>query len=149
MSTQQATRIIDETSARVREILLDAARLPDWNSAFLSIEDPGGTAADREFAIVVRPGLRGTWRYTVIEDERIDTAWKVPGFAETGTWQLRPHSTGRTLVTHGFEHRGPLARVLANAYRGVAEVRLDRLAQRAAAMGPAPLPRVEDDPGQL
>ncbi|WP_446220078.1 hypothetical protein [Micromonospora sp. IBHARD004] len=96
MSTQQATRIIDETSARVRDILLDAARLPAWNSAFLSIEDPGGTAADREFAIVVRPGLCGTWRYTMIEDERIGTAWNVPGFADTGSWQLRPHSTGRT-----------------------------------------------------
>jgi len=37
---------------------------------------------------------------------------------------------GGTVVTHSFEHQGPLARLLSNAYRGVAELRLDRLTQR-------------------
>jgi hypothetical protein len=37
-----------------------------------------------------------------------------------------------TVVTHAFRHEGPLARVLSGAYRGVAELRLDRLEARAA-----------------
>jgi hypothetical protein len=45
-------------------------------------------------------------------------------------WQLRPHQGG-PLVSHEFTHEGPLARVLSKAYRGVAELRLDRLAERA------------------
>jgi hypothetical protein len=66
-----------------------------------------------------------------LEDQRIDTTWRVPGFHENGTWRFERHGPD-TLVTHEFRHEGPLARLLSNAYRGVAELRLDRLAQRAA-----------------
>ncbi|GAB3955146.1 hypothetical protein GCM10027614_63540 [Micromonospora vulcania] len=95
--------------------------------------DPGGTEPQRPFRILVHPGLRGTWRYTRTDTERIDTLWSVPGFTETGIWHVEPRGDG-SLVTHEFTHRGPLAAVLASAYRGVAELRLDRLAQRAAAL---------------
>jgi hypothetical protein len=36
-------------------------------------------------------------------------------------------------VTHSFEHAGPLAAVLRNAYRGIAAVRLEWLKDRTLA----------------
>jgi hypothetical protein len=57
--------------------------------------------------------------------------WDVPGFTETASWQLAQHSN-RTEVTHRLPHAGPLATLLSPAYRGVAELRLTRLAQRVA-----------------
>ncbi|MET8141526.1 hypothetical protein ABZU32_14560 [Sphaerisporangium sp. NPDC005288] len=67
-------------------------------------------------------------------DDHLLHEGQVPGVGsrrENGTWLLRPRAEGGTVVTHGFQHQGPLARALSRAYRGVAELRLDRLSQRA------------------
>ena len=112
-------------------MLLDPQAFADWNPAFVSIS--GGTTATvgERYPITVRPGLSGTFAYTEISDLRIGTTWSVPGFREDGTWNLQPRSS-ETLLTHRFEHTGPLAALLERAYRGVAALRLDRLADRVA-----------------
>jgi hypothetical protein len=76
----------------------------------------------------VRPGLTGWLEYTRIGRDRIDIAWHVPGFDETGSWTIES-SGGGTLVHHRFQHTGPLASALRHAYRGVAALRLQRLAR--------------------
>jgi hypothetical protein len=69
----------------------------------------------------VRPGLTGWLEYTRIGRDRI-------GFDETGSWTIES-SGGGTLVHHRFQHTGPLASALRHAYRGVAALRLQRLAR--------------------
>jgi hypothetical protein len=75
----------------------------------------------------VRPGLTGWLEYTRIGRDRIDIAWHVPGFHETGSWTIEPCGVG-TLAHHRFQHTGPLASALRHAYREVAALRLQRLA---------------------
>jgi hypothetical protein len=85
--------------------------------------------ADEEYRLTVRPGLPGTFTYTVIEPSRIGMRWHVPGFTEFGRWSFRARDYG-TEVEHGSGHHGSLAATLAPAYRGVARLRLTRLAER-------------------
>lgn len=128
---QQASRLINATPQAIRSVLLDPLRLPEWNPAFRSITGGQVAVPHQRYALVVSMGLSGSFSYQVIAPDRIDTAWQVPGFSETGSWQLRPRVAG-TLVTHGFQHTGPLAALLRHAYRGVAELRLERLSERAS-----------------
>ncbi len=69
--------------------------------------------------------MSGWLEYTAISPQRIEITWQVPGFHEHGVWLL---DSG--VVTHSFEHNGPLAAVLRSAYRGIATVRLERLRDR-------------------
>ena len=62
----------------------------------------------------------------MVEPDRIEITWQVPGFREVGTWTIGPDRQ----VTHTFEQSGPLATVLRPAYRNVATIRLARLANR-------------------
>jgi uncharacterized protein YndB with AHSA1/START domain len=130
VTSQQATRLINAPLAQIREALLDPRALPEWNPAFRTVDGPAEAATGVSYPITVRGGLSGNWQYTTIDDQRIDTTWRVPGFHETGTWRFEARGEG-TLVTHEFRHQGPLASLLSNAYRGVAELRLDRLSQRS------------------
>jgi uncharacterized protein YndB with AHSA1/START domain len=130
MSNERATRFVDAPPSRVRLLLLDTRALPDWNPAIRYIDGPAEASTGVQYAVKVRGGLTGTWEYTRIDEEHIDMTWRVPGFLETGTWLLRPDG-GSTTVTHEFQHRGTLAQVLSKAFRGVAELRLDRLSQQA------------------
>ena len=123
--------VIDATLSQVRAVLLDALALPDWNPAFTSINGPATAAVQADYRLTVRPGLRGHLTYDVIEPITIRMSWHVPGFSETGSWHLVGHGI-RTLVRHDFRHTGPLASALGGAYRGVAELRLRRLANRLA-----------------
>jgi uncharacterized protein YndB with AHSA1/START domain len=129
MTTERATRFIDAPPSRVRLLLLDARAMPDWNPAIRLLDGPAEASTGVQYAVTVRGGLSGTWEYTRIDEQHIDMAWRVPGFLETGTWLLRPDGAGTT-VTHEFQHQGTLAHVLRIAFRGVAELRLDRLSQR-------------------
>jgi uncharacterized protein YndB with AHSA1/START domain len=144
MTSQRATRLINAPLSQVRDALLDPRALPEWNPAFRTVAGPVGAATGVSYPITVRGGLTGAWQYATIEDQRIDTTWRVPGFHENGTWRFERHGPD-TLVTHEFRHEGPLARLLSNAYRGVAELRLDRLAQRAAGRRRSPN---HPEPGQ-
>ncbi|MCM0674848.1 SRPBCC family protein [Micromonospora phytophila] len=130
MTNERATRLVDVPPSQVRLLLLNAQALPDWNPAIRFIDGPAEASTGVRYAIKVRGGLSGTWEYIRIYEQHIDMTWRVPGFLETGTWLLRPDGGG-TMVTHEFQHQGPLAHVLSNAFRGVAELRLDRLSQQA------------------
>lgn len=103
--------------------LLAPLDLPSWNEAFLSIDGPKTPVVGQRYRLRVRPGLTGWLEYTTISPERIDITWQVPGFHEDGVWQI-----DQDMVTHSFEHTGALAAVLRSAYRGIAAVRLKRLA---------------------
>lgn len=123
---EQAGLTIAAPPAAIRRTLLDPLALPSWNEAFLAIEGPAEPAIGARYALRVRPGLSGWLEYTAIEPDHIEITWQVPGFHETGVWIIGPDN----LVTHSFKHTGPLAAVLRPAYRGIASVRLDRLAKR-------------------
>lgn len=131
MTIQRATRLLRAPLTRIRHALLDPRALPEWNPALRSLRGPSHAVTGTSYPITVKGGLSGTWEYTRIDDRDIDMTWRVPGFLESGTWQLDRHGDG-TIVTHEFRHEGPLARVLREAYRGAAELRLDRLSQRTA-----------------
>lgn len=130
MTIQKAIRLLNVPPYDIRRVLLDPRALPAWNPAFHTLDGPAHAATGVAYPITVRGGLTGSWEYTAIADQRLDTAWHVPGFRETAVWLLEPHGDG-TLVTHEFQHTGPLAGILSQAFRGVAELRLDRLTQRA------------------
>jgi hypothetical protein len=69
----------------------------------------------------------------VIEPDRVEFVWEVPGFHETASWMIGPEGE----VTHGFSQSGPLAAVLRPAYRGIAAVRLGRLTNRLSQLARA------------
>jgi hypothetical protein len=129
MTERSAELFVDATLPQVRAVLLDVLALPDWNPAFTNIEGPQTATVEAHYRLKVRPGLRGCFTYDAIEPTRIGMSWHVPGFSETGSWHLLGHGT-RTLVRHDFRHAGPLAAALRGAYRGVGELRLQRLATR-------------------
>ncbi|WP_020388528.1 hypothetical protein [Kribbella catacumbae] len=117
---EQATLQINGSPAKA---LLTPLDLPSWNEAFLSIDGPKTPVVGQRYRLRVRPGLNGWLEYTAISPTRIDITWQVPGFHEDGVWLI-----DQGLVTHSFEHKGALAAVLRSAYRGIAAVRLERLA---------------------
>jgi len=123
---EKATDTIPAGQSAIRHVLLDALALPEWNEAFLSIDGPKEATVGARYALRVRPGLTGELQYTVIEPDRIEITWHVPGFREVGTWTV----TADSQVTHTFEQTGPLATVLRPAYRNIATIRLARLANR-------------------
>ncbi|MEV5961619.1 SRPBCC family protein [Kribbella sp. NPDC051952] len=123
---ETATDTIHAHPTAIRHILLDALGLPEWNEAFLAIDGPAEADLGSAYALRVRPGFAGELRYTVVEADRIEITWQVPGFREVGTWTIGPDSQ----VTHTFEQSGPLATVLRPAYRNIATIRLARLANR-------------------
>jgi hypothetical protein len=130
MTTQEARRLIRTELPRVRDILLQAGRLPEWNSAFVALDAPATATVGERYPLTVRGGMRGYLEYTEIGAYDIGLTWRFPGFRETGAWHLEAHGPA-TLVTHGFSHSGPVARALRPAFAGVADLRLDRLTQRS------------------
>ena len=129
MTAQQAELTVPASADDVRRVLLDPLGLPDWNEAFLSLSGPAEPVVGQSYRIRVRPGLTGNLVYDAIEPDRIEISWQVPGFHENGGWTLTPRGWS-TVVRHTFTHAGPLAAALRHAYRGVAALRLARLAAR-------------------
>lgn len=123
---EHATETIHAPQSAIRQVLLDALGLPEWNEAFIAIDGPRETNPGTRYALRVRPGFSGELQYTVVEQDRVEIVWHVSGFREVGTWTF--DADGR--VTHTFEQSGPLATVLRPAYRNIATIRLARLANR-------------------
>ena len=132
MNVQQAALTIAAPVQAIRHVLLRPLEFPDWNPAFRTFAGPPAATSGVKYPMTVRPGLSGEFWYGAITDNHIETRWEVPAMAEVGTWDLQEHGA-LTLVTHAFQHTGPLAKLLSGAFRGVAEVRLARLADRAGA----------------
>jgi Polyketide cyclase / dehydrase and lipid transport len=129
MTAEQATLPIAASPKDIRRILLDPLGLPSWNEAFTSVDGPREPSPGVQYAIRTRPGLKGTLEYATITATQIEMVWQVPGFREVNSWTLHPDGAG-TSVGHAFRHSGPLAAALSRAYRGVAALRLQRLAQQ-------------------
>lgn len=133
--TERATMFMPVPPGAVQRVLQDPLRMAEWNPAFLAISGPSQALVGNEYALRVRPGLPGRFRYTLITDSVIGTAWEVPGLFEEGTWRIASHGEGLR-VTHSFTHSGPLAQALRHAFVGVATLRLQRLSDRASVHAP-------------
>lgn len=120
----------------VRQILLEPTALADWNPAFLEVRGPAAALVGTRYPLTAKGGLRGHWEYLAIGERDIEGSFEVPGLAETNSWHLRPQGAG-TLVAHSFTNRGALATLLRPAFANVADLRLDRLADRARRRVPA------------
>jgi hypothetical protein len=130
MTTTQHSEITITASAEaIRRVLLTPSEFADWNPAFTSITGPDTAEVGTPYPIRVRPGFNGTLTYSGITPDRIDIDWQIPGLHEKGTWTLTSDGAA-TVVRHGFSQSGPLAVALRNAFRGVADLRLQRLADR-------------------
>ncbi|MEV1295897.1 SRPBCC family protein [Pseudonocardia sp. NPDC049635] len=141
MATATLSAIIEAPAERIRGVLLSAPLLPEWNPAFVRVEGPARAAAGTDYQLQVIRGLRGTLTYTHVDSEEITMSWRVSGLSETGQWQLSPHPTRhQTRVTHTVERHGALAVVLGHALGTLPRLRLERLAERAAAPQPADSP---------
>jgi hypothetical protein len=141
MNEQTAARLVPAPLHRVRRVLLEPLGLPEWNPAIVSLTGPAQAQTGTRYPIVAKGGLRGFWTYPAIGEHRILTQFKVNGLEESGWWTLEPRGDD-TMVEHGFSHRGALALLLSAAFRGVADLRLDRLAERSVASGD------QDHPGR-
>ncbi|MGH8938034.1 MAG: hypothetical protein ACRDV2_01655 [Actinomycetes bacterium] len=133
VNAQRAVLSMSAPVSAVRHVLLRPLAFPDWNPAFRTLTGPPAATLGVGYPMTVRPGLSGEFWYAAITGNHIETRREVPAMAEVGTWDLYQQGA-RTLVTHAFEHSGPLAKLLSGAFRGVAEVRLTRLADRAGAL---------------
>ena len=130
MNTAEAHILVPAPLRTVRQILLEPTALAEWNPAFLSVGGPEAAIVGRRHPLTARGGLTGHWEYRSIGEHHIEACWEVPGLTETNSWYLAPHDGG-TRVTHSFTNRGALATLLRPAFTGVAELRLDRLSERA------------------
>ena len=102
--------------------------LPGWNPLFASLTGGPDPTVGTRYELTLRLGLRGTFAYSALDDDRIGMTWEVPGMREDCTWTIAEAPDGGSSVTHVVERSGPLAAVLSGATRGIADLRLDRLA---------------------
>jgi hypothetical protein len=124
---ERATRVLPFAREEILDVLLSPLELPSWNPAFQSLSGPNEPRVGQEYTLLARSRLRGHLRYTEIGGGRVRMHWEIPGLAEDGWWELGDSDFG-TPVVHGFLHSGPLAAVMQRAFRGVAALRLQRLA---------------------
>jgi hypothetical protein len=135
MMTDTATAAIRASTREISAILLDATAMADWNPALLSVGGPPGPAeVGLLYPVVLRPGFHGHMVYRTVEAGRIDIDYRFPVLGlEQGTWRLesRGGSESATRVVHTFTHPGFVGKLTAGIFRGVAELRVARLAERA------------------
>lgn len=131
MRTHRCSREMAASTERIAQIVCDAARLPEWNPALVEVEASGQAREHRRYRMRAIRGLRGYLVYTLISPECVEMTMQVQGLREEGYWLLEPSGDG-TRVEHGFSHTGLLGHLLGPAFQGVAELRVDRLAERAA-----------------
>lgn len=130
MKEHRSSRTVAAPADRVAALIRDAGRLPEWNPALIEVEAEGPAEEGTRYRVRAVRGLRGDLVYTSITPGRIEMTMRVQGLREESYWSLEP-SGDRTRVEHGFSHSGLLGRLLAPAFEGVADLRLDRLVDRA------------------
>lgn len=128
MTVDRGERLLPLPAATITATLLRPIDLPGWNPLFTRlIGDPVPRVGGR-YELMLRFGMRGTFAYTEVGPDRIGMTWQVPGLHEDCEWTVRS-GAGGTVVTHRLERSGPLSAALGGAIRGVADLRLDRLAR--------------------
>lgn len=130
------TAVIDAPLTTVRDALLAAPELPEWNPAFRLVTGPSRATRDAAYELEAIRGMRGTLTYPEIQEHQIVLAWRVPMLSEQGVWELEEHGPGRTVVTHTVQRHGPLAIMLGHTLATLPTLRLDRLAERTASSQP-------------
>ncbi|NJP68748.1 hypothetical protein [Streptomyces spiramenti] len=144
MNEQQSVRRLAGSRDATRAILLDPGALPEWNPAITGLTLPPVVGTSRErptvghrYPVTGVRGLRGHLSYTGIDEDRITMRISLNGLTEDNWWTLveADGDAPATLVGHGISHRGPLALLLSAAFRGVCDLRLDRLAARLRTAG--------------
>lgn len=131
MTSDRSRRTIGAPAAAIRSILTRPLELPSWNPLFARLGGQVEPDLDRQYGLTLRAGLRGTFAYTMIDPETIGMAWEVAGLQEACRWDIRAVAPVVSIVTHTVSRSGPLASVFGGATRGLADLRLDRLAAKA------------------
>jgi len=133
MNNAIGSALISAPAHIVRDTLLAATRLPEWNPAFIRVDGPARATVGTDYDLEGIRSLHGSLTYTRIDAHEIVMAWRVPLLSETGTWMLEQHGPGVTRVTHTVERRGALALALAHTLDTLPPLRLERLEQRVGA----------------
>jgi hypothetical protein len=134
MMSDSATIRTPASAQEVRAILLDPAGMPGWNPALLSLTGASGPAqVGLRYPVVLRGGFRGHMLYRAVEAARIEIDYTFPILGwEHGAWELTNLPDGGTQVVHTFRHPGIVGRLTAGMFRGVAALRVGRLADLLA-----------------
>ncbi|MGB4777676.1 SRPBCC family protein [Microbacterium sp.] len=125
------TTTIAAPAAIIREALVSATQLPEWNPAFVRVGGPTVATVDVEYELETIMGRHGSLTYTRIEPDRIVMTWRVPLLRERGTWLIEEHGPAHTRVTHSVERHGALVAAIAHTLGTLPQLRLDRLTARA------------------
>lgn len=131
MNQATETRTVNAPIAALRDILLAAPKLPEWNPAFVRLTGASYAAEGSAYELETIRGLRGILTYTHVQERIIEFSWNIPMLTETGIWNLIEDGRGCTMVTHTVQRGGPLALVLAHTLQTLPRLRLDRLVERA------------------
>ena len=130
------TAVIDAPLTTIRDTLLAAPELPEWNPAFRCVTGPARATLDAAYELEAIRGMRGTLTYPEIQEHRIVLSWHVPMLSEHGAWELEERGPGCTVVTHTVQRQGPLAIMLGPTLATLPTLRLDRLVERATSPQP-------------
>lgn len=128
MTIDRGRRLIPVPPQAIAAQLRRPLDLPGWNPLFASLTGVPDATVGTRYELTLRLGLHGTFAYSALDDDRIGMTWEVPGMREDCTWTIMAAPDGGSIVTHVVERSGPLAAVLSGATRGIADLRLDRLA---------------------
>lgn len=127
MTTDEGQRHVPAAPHSIAETLLDPLGLPGWNPLFRELRGRREPRVGEVYELVLSIGLRGSFSYTSQEANRVGMTWHVPGLREESSWTLRGVAGG-TVVTHRLERTGSFAALIGHGIRGVADLRLERLA---------------------
>ena len=130
MTMDQGRRHMTASPAAIADTLLRPLALPAWNPLFSELTGSREPRIGDEYELVLSVGLRGSFSYSSLDPERVGMTWQVPGMREESVWIIQAEADG-CLVTHRLERTGPLAFVMGGGIRGVAHLRLERLARVA------------------
>jgi hypothetical protein len=130
MSSYQSQLSIPVPRGMIRGILLEPAALPEWQQWLRAVSAPYRGQVGVRYPVTVRGGLGGHLTYAMTGERRVELGWRVPGMAQSDTWTLIPDGSG-TLVRHAIEASGPVARLFRGSLEDAADLRLQRLAERA------------------
>jgi len=130
MTADLGRRHIPAVPGAISATLLRPLALPSWNPLFRELIGRREPRVGERYELALTVGLRGSFAYRSLDPERIAMTWQVPGMREESVWTIQA-TPGGSLVSHRLERTGPVAIVMAGGIRGVADLRLERLARVA------------------
>lgn len=107
ISENGSSLAINHSPTAIREILLNAEHLPDWNPALTQVSP---TAEQNSYSIVVRNTLHGTMSCTEAQNN-VFLDISIPGLHEVSTFTIRPTANG-CIASRDIFQQGFLARII-------------------------------------